>query len=201
MSDDLYQDKLCKDKDEVLIFVINLDRSTERLAKFSHQMFNSGIKFERFSAIDGNKVKVRDLETSITFTGQDIKSKSFKMNPSKMYKVNCTPDDNIPVEFDYLASVNHLRRTLPSGELGIWCSNIVLWNYVQKQCYERVIIFEDDIVVKNTTNFKNQLSSFIAHIPENYDFAYIDMQQYMGSQISIPNNPYVNKFTQNSGGW
>lgn len=183
-----------------MVYVINLDRSPERYEKVKEQLNSFGIECRRFSAIDGHQVKLKNLQTEEEFFGIDIKNKFAQIKKSVTYKVTCNPSEENPAEFNYIGSTNHLRLTLSSGELGLWCSSVMLWKDIVNNDYKNIIVFEDDIIIK-VDNFKQKLNDFITHIPATYDLAYIDMHHDRGTEIFLDNNPYVSKFSDDSLGW
>lgn len=179
------------------IFVINLDASTDRLNTFTQQFNAAGIEFERFSAINGYNIKIQDLTANNSFTGANLKHKTAAMQKNKIYKIICNPEEEKLVEFNYTRG----KEGFSAGELGLWCSNIAIWKNAIAANLNRIIVFEDDISLKNAKIFKEQLNNFISHIPESFDIAYLDARQYKGTQKLLPNNPYVNIFSKGSGTW
>ncbi len=188
-----------KDKSYDKIYVINLDESTERWSKISKQLDAIGIEYQRFSAVDGYKVMIQDLEAGKSFLGQDIRNKTARIEKSKLYKIFCT-SGNKKLEFNYTGSFNHIEETISAGEIGLWCSYMLLWKDIADNNEQKVIILEDDIVITDP-DFKKKLEDFTTHVPDSFDLAYINLAHFKGTQIPLPNNQYVNRFTPNSKGF
>lgn len=179
------------------IYVINLERSKERWQKISQQLDKTGVKYKRFNAIDGYKILIKELDTNKEFSGYDLKDGKAELKYNNHYLVNCTPQDKNPISFNYIS----LRENgLSAGELGVWCSNIVIWHDIKRNNYKNTLILEDDVIIKSK-NFNQDLNNFISSLPDNYDIAYLDAIQYQGKQQEIKNNPYVRNFTSGSGAW
>lgn len=180
------------------VYVINLPIANARREAMVKQLDEAGIEYEIFNATDGYKVKIKNLKQE--FFGSDIKNGSAKIEESVRHKITCNPDDENPLEFNYEGSVNHKLRTLSAGEIGIWCSYISIWKDAQKNGHTKIIIFEDDIVLKGN-NPKQAIDNFVTHVPENFDLAYLDLHQVKGSQFALTDNEYVNKFSDDSFGY
>ena len=185
--------------DDVKIYVINLERSVKRREDMIKQLDAAGIKYEIFNAVDGYKVKIKNLKTNEEFSGQDIRNGTAKIEKSLMYIITCDPENESPAQFYYSGSTkNSLNRGASAGELGVLCSNFLIWKGIEKH-HKKAIIFEDDLVFKK--NFKLNLEKFIAHVPETFDLAFIDLNQYKGTQYHLIGNEYVNSFGKGSGAW
>ena len=179
------------------IYIINLDNSVDRWNKVKNTLDKAGIKYERFSAVDGYKIKIKNLQTEEEFFGEDIKNKIAKIDKSLNYKITCNPESNLPTEFIYQGG---LKKGISPGELGLWCSNKIIWDEAVQKSYKDVLILEDDIVIR-TANLKKTIDDFAEHVPKSYDLAYLDVEQYQGKQYSLPGNNYVNGFDSNSAGY
>jgi GR25 family glycosyltransferase involved in LPS biosynthesis len=177
--------------------VINLDSSTERLAKITQQFNQAGVEFERFNAINGYSVVIKNLKTDKSFTGMDLKNKTAEIERFSEYKITCNPGEEKLVELNYYT----YKKKITAGELGIWCSAVSVWKYIQANNFNNTIIFEDDVIIKDATKFKNQLYNFITDLPSTYDIAYIDARQHKGKQKPLPNTKLINMFSDDSGTW
>ncbi|WP_017442536.1 glycosyltransferase family 25 protein [Rickettsia gravesii] len=58
---------------DIKIFIVNLDRSTDRYNNISKQFDNNNLFYERFSAVDGYNLSITDAEGK-RFTGLDVKN-------------------------------------------------------------------------------------------------------------------------------
>ena len=168
------------------IYVINLDKSTDRLEKIAKQLNDSGLVFERFSAVNGYNININDLGDKSVFTGQDIKDKKLKIDYKHTYQIDCNYSLDYKTIFNYKA-----KSGITAGELGLWCSNQVIWKMALKEGYSSVIILEDDVKIKNVENFKSKLDNFASYIPETFDVTYIDLPTAHKSKIK--GNDYVSR--------
>jgi len=61
------------------------------------------------------------------------------------------------------------RSTAPfPGEYGIWISTINVWNYIVKNKIDKMLIIEDDVILKE--NFVYNLKKHLKDLPEGFDF-------------------------------
>ena len=179
------------------IYVINLERSHERWQKISKQLDNAGVKYERFNAIDGYRILIKELESNKVFSGFDLKEGRENIKLNNTYLITCNPGDKNPISFKYVSMRN---KGLSAGEFGVWCSNIAIWHDIKKNNYKNALILEDDVILKSH-NFTQKLKDLILNLPSNYDIAYLDALQYAGKQQEIRNNNHVNSFSPGSGAW
>ena len=136
--------------EQIKFFVINFASSTARLEKVTKQLIDANVKFEAYNAINGYNVILHNLQTNEIFAGQDMKNKHAKIENAVLYNITCNPYDQNPTSFKYLGSYYQgSKKTASAGEIGLWCSNLLLWKHVAERNYERVIICEDDIKIKN----------------------------------------------------
>lgn len=61
-------------------------------------------------------------------------------------------------------------RTFPPllGELGLWVSNISIFQYIVKNNISKMLVIEDDAVL--VEDFPEEMSSIMKEVPENFDF-------------------------------
>lgn len=178
------------------VFVINLDSATDRLEKISSQLEMAGIEFERFPAVNGYNVQIKNLHNNQIFSGADIKAGTNKLVHGQVHTILCNPGEEKAISFIF---IHNSRYGASAGELGIWCSFQSIWEIINEKKFNKTIIFEDDIKLKNPITFKNDLNNFLAYTPESFDIGYLDLQrQVKGTKIALPNNTYVNSFTKGS---
>ena len=151
-----------------VVYIINLDRSVNRWNNISQKLDQIGLIYKRFSAIDGYTIGVEEFKINKRFYGKDIADKKIVMDNNTYYKIFCTSNS---VEYDFAIIGKH--RKLSAGELGIWCSNYMIWKDIVQNEYNNAIIFEDDFIpIKD--DFVIKLNNFIKDLPSTYDLAYID---------------------------
>lgn len=63
---------------------------------------------------------------------------------------------------------NDTRATYLPGEIGLWVSNINVFNYMIKHSIEKMLVLEDDCLLNE--DFPQRLNSAITELPENWDF-------------------------------
>ncbi len=177
-------------------YVINLERSKDRWMNISKQFDKLNLKYQRFNAIDGYKVTLEDIELGNKFTGLDIKNRSTGMVKDRSYKIYCDAS-NVNSSFMYM---NQRDFGLSSGEIGVWCSNYILWQKAKNMNFDNIIIFEDDVIVTDS-NISNNIKKIVNNMPLDADIVYLDMIQYSGLQIPVQGNEIFNKFSANAGGW
>ena len=180
------------------VYVINLDQASSRWEAISSRLTCAGMKYTKFPATYGLKIKITNLQTQSEFYGKDIKDGKVKLQNKLHYKITCNPDDPTSAEFHYTAHLNHKHTSLSAGELGIYCSVLRVLHDARSNGYNNIIIFEDDIVP--TATFKKDLSHFIYNLPSDYDLAYLDYYLSTKDQKVIYNE-YVHGFTNQAAGW
>ena len=148
-------------------YVINLEKSKNRMKIAQDQLSKQNIAFERFNAVDGYKIEITDIESGEKFTGQDIKDKKQKLIRWHKYFIDCKGDPK--TNFTYLRTKKYM---LTPGEFGCMCSHrAVLLNAI-KEKLDYVIVFEDDISIISS-DFVFLLHSAINQLPKN-SIAFLD---------------------------
>lgn len=142
-------------------YLINLEKSAERMEIAKTQLRNHNIPFERFEAVDGYKIEITDLKTKQKYTGQDLKDNNFKMKRWERYFIDCK---NIPeANFVYFRTKKY---QLTAGELGCMCSHRAVLTKAIKEKLDVILVFEDDVAIKSE-DFTFLLYSSINQIPKN----------------------------------
>jgi GR25 family glycosyltransferase involved in LPS biosynthesis len=150
-------------------YLVNLDRSPLRLKSATTELDKADIDFVRSSAIDGINISITSLRKNQKFSGKYLKENKIKIDrKAGKCLVQCEPEKQDGIEF-YLDT--NKSKFLP-GELGLWCSNIKIWQDAKNHNYQNIIIFEDDIKFKNYSDIKSKINSFIEELPKSYDVAF-----------------------------
>ena len=178
-----------------MAYVINLDIATDRWEKMSFQLDSSNIKYKRFKAVEGKDILLKNAANNLTFYGTELMSKSLNSSTNDLHQISCNPKNTNPVMFNYSGQL--LKKP---GELGLWCSNIMIWQDALRNNYKNIIIFEDDIKIKSK-NVNQEINHFIEYLPKTYDLGYLDLKPRNGSMYSLPGNKYVNGFDENFFSW
>ena len=139
-----------KEKD-IKIFIVNLDRSTDRYNHISKQFDNNNLTYERFSAVDGYNLSITD-EAGKRFTGLDVKNNPSLLSFDNIYTVLC-PSENI----NYHPDSKILNHTLTAGELGCYCSHREIWIKMIKENIPYALIIEDDAILND--DFRNKFNN------------------------------------------
>lgn len=177
------------------VYVINLDMAKDRWGKVTKNLNDNNINHSRFSATNGYKVKITSLKTGETFFGQDIKDKKTQLNKYEKYKITCDSEQDQLTEFVFKGYINFLGNTISAGELGYWCSYIRVFKDAKDKGYNKIIIFEDDIYIKQ------DLNNFILHLPQDTDLAYLGSHVIEREQSVVKVNSYVDGFKGQTTGW
>ena len=185
----------CQNDDVVInkigkIYVINLEHSKERWEKVSESLNKIDINYERFPAIYGIDVILTDKKNGKEFSGKDLKNQVHKLELYHEYVVTCPPNqkgESVSFNFEHI----ELDYKFSVGYFGILCSNYYIAQEMLENRYPYMIIFEDDIHIKND-HFKEKLINYMSHLPETFDIAYLGV--YNDKDQQIPVNEYVNKF-------
>ncbi|GHU16836.1 hypothetical protein FACS189472_02780 [Alphaproteobacteria bacterium] len=149
--------------------MINMDRSPDRLKKMKKQLDNMGLKFKRFLAIDGSKIEICNLKTGEVIKGDALKTFSKQKNEDKVDYI---------VSFEgffvkYRTDISVLKRHLSYGEFGCAMSHLCVINDVIKNKFNKVLVFEDDIVFE--PDFKENVSLALKNVPNDFDVLFLDI--------------------------
>jgi GR25 family glycosyltransferase involved in LPS biosynthesis len=163
-------------------YLVNLDRSPLRLKSATTELDKAAIDFIRSPAIDGINISITNLVTNQTFSGSYLKENKIKIDKnSGKHLVKCEPEKQNGVEFYLDTSKN---KFIP-GELGLWCSNIKIWQDAGHHNYQNIVVFEDDIKFKNHSDIKSNINSFIEELPESYDVAFYYSKKRSGNFVPL----------------
>ncbi len=179
-------------------YVINLDIATKRWKSASERINNLNITYSRFSATNGLLIKITETQTKEEFFGIDIKNKINKIKEDITYNINCDPENQNSFNFTFKGYLNYIGNTISAGELGIWCSVLRALQDAKNKNYQQIIIFEDDVAPYPTMQV--DLSTFLKHLPQTYDLAYIGVT-LQGENNTIKINDFVNGFTRDAYGY
>ena len=151
------------------IFVINMERSKERMKRVSEQFNSINLPFTRFEAVDGYKVLITNKSSGESITGLGLKNNNSFFTEGGAYDVSY---DNTTIE--YIAknrNIPNLQPYLSSGEFGVFLSHYFLWKEIVKKDYDSIVIFEDDLILN--VNFEKRLQDIIKNAPSEFDILYI----------------------------
>ncbi len=171
------------------IYVINLEKSTQRWQKVAKSLDKLAINYERFNAINALDIVVMDKESKVAYSGLELKKDLSLLKYYHKYTVTCNPTESNPLQFNYEHIEVDYRYSI--GYLGVMCSNFMIAKEIVEKKYKYAIIFEDDIEV-TPNDFKTKLANYLNHLPQTFDFAYLGTYSDKDKQIKV--NDYVNSF-------
>ncbi len=126
---------------------INLDRRTDRLKHCTAQLNEKFSTLERYSAIEGKYVDtISEPRVSLFY---DLQENSRWDKTIKMFRT----------------------RRMSAGEIGCCISHRNVWELARSRRYQKVAIFEDDVVV--SASFSRKLRRALMQLPSNWDILYL----------------------------
>lgn len=147
---------------------MNIKRSPERLAHLAKEMFDHDMRFERFEGVDGYAVKIKDSETGQVHQGIDIKRKIYSYGFNHSHEIACVGRYNSRT---FLLKAG--AHAIIAGVIGVWCSKVLLLDYILTNKWKNTVVFEDDFH-PNWDNFQENVNKFINALPANYDLGFLD---------------------------
>lgn len=179
------------------IYVINLARSPERWIRVSENLNKLGIDYERFEAVDGYNILIKNIDTGEEFRGLDIKQATASLSLNNQYQIICNPEDENPSSFIFEYNKPPVFNSVFSpGLFGVYCSNRLIAEEIVRKKYNYTIVMEDDIIIENF-DFKKKLELYLVNLPKSFDIAYVGVLSDNKNLIEV--NPYVYKFAPDNG--
>lgn len=177
-------------KSSLEIYYINLAKSKERNAYMVEQLDKTGLKYSRFDAIGIDNILIKNKEEGKLVNFYD----EIKLSKNIEYEIFCNNKIKNKSNFIYKGWV------IKPGEIGVWCSNQVLWRkFLKESKNDHLLIFEDDVKINHPEKFKEQLENFVNNLPKSYDIAYLFFIPYVGNKTKI--NDFVEKLDNNFGSY
>jgi len=170
-------------KNDIQTFVINLDRSPKRYAQLAPQLEKNHLNYERFSAVDGYKLKIKNPQTGEGFLASDIANK--EMSNKIHYTVSCPSFDS-----SYLPKKDK-KSHLSAGELGCYCSHMEIWKRVISSNIKYALVLEDDALL--LPNFEAKFDKIIHNLPVNWDVVFLHLGVVPSKTLFIKHNKYLHK--------
>ena len=171
------------------IYVVNLDDSKDRFAYMQKSLakVELPVKYERFSAINGDKIKIINRNTKVVFTGKEVREKHLLLKGE--FEIRCSDDD-----IDYISGKIEWNYYHPRaiGELGYACSNRKIWQEIVEKKYKNTLIMEDDI--KLHPDFTDLLEKAANNAPKDYDILYLNVGSFAKAYRSNAQNPLLKPF-------
>jgi len=156
-----YIDKTLTPNEEVPVFVINLDSEKDRLNFFDSQLDN----YSRFSAVDWREISISEDEPVLDGDPIRMTVSSFVEDQSdtKKYVAECFryPDTKLKL----------YKKYFRKNDVGCFFSHLALWNHCYKNAYDKILVFEDDVILKPF--FRTKLKMFLQKIPQDFDIAFL----------------------------
>ncbi|MEK6734230.1 MAG: glycosyltransferase family 25 protein [Pseudomonadota bacterium] len=168
------------------VYLINLDRSADRLKKMQEILdsIDLPVKFTRFSAIDGMSLTIINEDTDEVLTGSEIYANKLVLNGN--YKVICSVESQ-----DYMhgSVVWNEFQNRALGELGHACSSRKIWKEVVENKYNNVLVLEDDVFF--VKNFSSLFSRSMDNAPRDFDILYLNLGNFGRAYKSDIENKYL----------
>jgi glycosyl transferase family 25 len=173
-------------------YVINLDRTPERYKKIDESLNKYKIPHQRFSAVDGYKLNLKNLKTGEMFTGAELKEDYKKINFESKYTISCPAGD-----LTYIPKAIRLHATkyMTAGEFGVYCSHVGVWKEILDNKLPYALIFEDDAELRH--DFAKDLESVLQNLPEDWDIVYLYIE---GQKTFLRYNQYLAKLDDDGNG-
>lgn len=201
------QDRFCTEKIKFdQIYLLNLDKSTDRLERVTKELAKHQITFYRWKAIYGYDLTLTDIKTNKIIPGITMKSNPdfFKTNKT-IFKVSYKGLEELEFTFD---NTNPLfKKTYVyyfddkdpkefkitcAGELGCAYSHLSIWRDIVKKNYNNVLVFEDDIFTY--PGFKKTLINISKNIPQDADLIFLSIHNANPKKLyRVRNNKYLSK--------
>lgn len=135
------------------VYVINLERSRDRLATMTQELNRAELNFSRFNAIDGNVFKNR-----------------YQKLPKQVNFVQKLGTEKTTYTYKFDPQINPYGLSI--GELGNYFSHYEILKIVSAENHQASLILEDD--ARLTQDFKLRLTSLLAHAPKEWDIIYLN---------------------------
>lgn len=160
-------------------YVVNLDRSPERLALVRERAKKFDIDIKRHQASDGYFITFISKKNGQKFLGNELKTDPNLLKHLEEYEVYCPPNE-FPGKPDLIYKHAYKENllipdfaVLSAGTMGNCCSMNRLWQKIAQAPNDQIaIIFEDDILMHD--NFKIQLDKILKELPDKWDMIYLD---------------------------
>ena len=169
------------------IYIINLDKSIERY-RSSQEILKTvelPVPYTRFSAIDGRKIKIRNIDTGEVITGEQIVKDQLFLDGN--YIMNCDSDN----EDDFIAfkakETKHRPRLI--GEMGVACSHKKIWRMIVENNYDSTLILEDDFHFARF--FSSRFKRALNNSPKDAELLYFAYGDMGGAYIHPVENPVL----------
>ena len=162
-----------------------MNSSVRRLQHSTQEFLNQAIDFQRYEAVNGRNILIRNLSNDKEFTGAMLILGKMKIKKGNTYQITCNPVDENIVQFKYKG------YSLNAGELGLYCSNYMIWTEMVQNKIPLAIVFEDDFKFM-VSNFSAKLDLFMQALPDNFDLGWLNSD--IKNNIHRPNNsPAISK--------
>lgn len=163
------------------IYLINLDKSINRLEKATKQFKDSNLKFNRLSATYGKDVLITDEDNNVSKGEKYLSEKLFEKN--KTYKIECSKDLTVDYRNEEVLNngyfgffkkiIKESKRSLKIGEIGCGCSHFRFLKEIIDKDLPYALVFEDDFNVINKKTFKEDLNKVLSNVPKDCELVYL----------------------------
>lgn len=138
----------------IITFVINLDRSKTRLQLITKECKKHNIKFERVKAVDGSKLNKQELINNGILNNRTHSNRRFGSKCKITRNIlNCSSKD-----------------MMNDAEIGVYLSHYNIWKKMVDHKIGIATIFEDDIRLDK--NFNNIYQKTLKNAPADWDIIF-----------------------------
>ncbi len=150
------------------MYVISLDRSPERYEYMKNQLNKFNLKHERFPAVDGKLITIRDTESNLLIPWQKMNNTPSEYYSGATLKISYK-DRYKDAEFFYIRD----KYLLNFGQLGCAMSHRAVWADIVRYKLKRAIVLEDDVSLDK--DFYGKLSLLMNNLPDDFDLFFLDI--------------------------
>ena len=151
----------------VNVFIISLDRVSERKRELVHSLEEQRVRWTTHHATDG--LENLDMNLVKKYAGYK-KQKLLGVTASMGY----TQLVSLKREFDHLKHVSRQMRISLHERLrfGCYMSHVLLWQKIVQTRAPFAVVFEDDAMIG--TNFSRELKARLERLPANWDILFLN---------------------------
>lgn len=165
------------------VYVINLDRSKDRLAYITALLAKECIQFKRFPAVDGFALRCINLSN-----GRNINIKNISKHTPERNPIRCVTICDVLKPPCNTCQIDTGWRKVVPGEIGCAMSHIAIWHEVASSNCMGALIFEDDVVL--LPGFKKHVATLVKHLPEDADVLFLGILMFESKELYV-NPDYI----------
>jgi GR25 family glycosyltransferase involved in LPS biosynthesis len=155
------------------IYLINLDKRPERLQRCLEQLHPYGIFPYRFSAVNGYKFSLSEINDMGTRLSRSMMSKK------KAFYYTANPDGTLTMHYEQMQTIGRTYFSVTIGSIGCMLSHLSIMQDALDSHYETIWILEDDIDVLQDPRVLSDLIDELDAIrgKEGWDVLFTDIDR------------------------